>query len=123
MNQKQSFITWSPAQLTVASAQVSDYNFTLRNNKISSPEYPLSEMLSPIARLQEIHKFPVCTEARTTMPNAALKCCIKLVSKNRNSRKGGRRRAVLESFFSLCKYRVQRFFQGIVVLNSHSCKW
>lgn len=37
-------------------------------------------MLSPIARLQDIHKLPMCTEARTTLPNAALNySCVKLV--------------------------------------------
>lgn len=67
-------------QLTVVSAQVTDYAFTPQNNKISSPEYTLLEMLSPVARLQEIHKPPTCTETRTTLPNAVLNySCVKFI--------------------------------------------
>lgn len=67
-------------QLTVAYAQVTDCTFAPQNNKLDSPEYTLLEMLSPIARLQEIHKLPMCTEARTTLPNVVLHySCVKFV--------------------------------------------
>lgn len=67
-------------QLTVVSAQVTEYTFTPQNNKINSPEYTLLEMLSPVARLQEIHKPPTCTETRTTLPNAVLNySCVKFI--------------------------------------------